>query len=215
MSLQLKDGPDEIRKTQCHGCHGYGTEAEVFEHQRTSRPCQEFGAYQRPMWLVFSDVKANKWDRNFLELAEKVASWSKDRSTHVGAVIVGSRRRVLSLGYNGFPRGVDDTIEALHERPEKYFWAEHGERNAIYNATESLEGATIYVSAWKSEWCPKGANGGNLPICMDCARAIVQVGIKRVVTWAPTFESPQWNDHISRTPELFRSAGVALVGVRR
>lgn len=172
---------------------------------------------------MIDQQRAQKWDRRFLELAEHVAGWSKDRSTQVGAVIVGSRRRVLSMGYNGFCRGVDDTDETLHQRPEKYFWAEHGERNAIYNATESLEGATIYVSAWKNaekDVCHSGDifdlyPAGNLPICMDCARAIVQVGIKRVVVWGPIFHAPQWADHITRTPDLFRQAGVVLTEITR
>lgn len=163
------------------------------------------------------------WDRRFLELAEHVATWSKDRSTHVGAVIVGSRKRVLSMGYNGFPRGVDDGDPLRHQRPEKYFWAEHGERNAIYNATESLEGATIYVSAWKGPVLDVNYAGalceiqaaGNLPVCMDCARAIVQVGIKRVVSWGPVFRTEQWEDHISRTPALFSMAGVTYEEIQR
>lgn len=101
-----------------------------------------------------------------MALAEHVSAWSKDRSTKLGAVIVDDQKRIVSIGYNGFPRGVDDDIDERHERPQKYLWTEHAERNAIYNAREPLKGTTLYVP-----WNP----------CVDCARAIIQVGIERVV----------------------------------
>ena len=74
------------------------------------------------------------WDNRFLSMAKLIATWSRDRSTKVGAVIVGPNREVRSVGYNGFPRGVNDAIESRYERPGKYDWTEHAERNAIYNA---------------------------------------------------------------------------------
>lgn len=137
------------------------------------------------------------WDRRFLELAEHVATWSKDRSTQVGAVIVGSRKRVLSMGYNGFPRGVDDSVEARHERPEKYDWTCHGEENAILNAACDLDGATIYVHA------------PNLPVCVRCARNIVQSGITDVYTWSFDGQVPErWIADVVKTAQMFREAGV-------
>ena len=110
------------------------------------------------------------WDDRFMGLARHVASWSKDRSTKVGAVIVDDRQRVLGLGYNGFPRGVNDDVEDRHERPAKYQWTEHAERNAIFNSVGTLDFCTIYIP-----WYP----------CADCARAIIQCGIKKVVAIRP------------------------------
>ena len=110
------------------------------------------------------------WTEYFLNIAEQIKLKSKDESTQIGAIIVGMDNEVLSTGYNSFPRGLDDTIKERQERPEKYFWIEHAERNAIYNAARigvSLKNSTIYLTS-------------GVP-CMDCARAIVNVGIQ--VVW--------------------------------
>lgn len=141
------------------------------------------------------------FDRYFMDLALLVSSRSKDRSTQVGCVIVGPDNEIRSTGYNSFPRGIDDNVEARHERPEKYFWTEHSERNAIYNAARvgtPLKGCRIYVP-----WLP----------CMDCARAIVQSGIIEIVTepLAPDDgRNERWSEHHKRTEVLLREAGVAV-----
>ena len=99
-----------------------------------------------------------QWDRRWLDLADHVSQWSKDQSTKVGCVIVGEANQVLSLGYNGFPRGVNDTPPERHQRPAKYKWTEHAERNALFNAARTgtnLTGAVLYVP-----WFP----------CVDCAQ---------------------------------------------
>jgi len=109
------------------------------------------------------------WDQYFMEMAELTARKSKDRSTKVGCVIVGEDDEVRSTGFNGFPRGVNDDVEERHERPAKYKWTEHAERNAIYNAAKvgtPLKGCRIYVT---------------LMSCSDCARAIIQAGIVEVI----------------------------------
>jgi len=106
-----------------------------------------------------------KWHLRFIELAKHIASWSKDRSTKVGAVAVGPNREIRSTGYNGFPRGVDDDIEERHERPLKYIYTEHSERNCLYHAARigvSLEGCEMYCTHFP---------------CPDCARGIIQSGI--------------------------------------
>ena len=103
-------------------------------------------------------------------MAEEVSSWSKDPSTKIGAIAVGSKGQVLSQGYNGFPRGIEDTISHYEDRETKYKYVVHAEMNVIYNATYngvSLDGATLYVTG--------------LPVCSDCAKGVIQVGIKRVV----------------------------------
>src|SRR4051812_31931200 len=99
-----------------------------------------------------------KWDERFINLALHIAGWSKDESRKVGCLIVGPQGEIRSTGYNGFPRGVDDTLPGRNERPAKYQWTEHAERNAIYNAARvgtPLEGTSIYLP-----WFP----------CVDCAR---------------------------------------------
>lgn len=113
---------------------------------------------------------SSKWDLRYLNLAEEVSSWSKDPSTKIGAIAVGSKGQVLSQGYNGFPRGIEDTVSHYEDRETKYKYVVHAEMNVIYNATYngvSLDGATLYVTG--------------LPVCSDCAKGVIQVGIKRVV----------------------------------
>lgn len=109
------------------------------------------------------------WDKFFLDMATMVASRSKDTSMKCGAVFVRTDdNSVLSTGYNGLPRNIEYTPEKL-ERPTKYFVMEHAERNAIYNAVRNgvaLLNSTCYITG--------------LP-CADCARAIIQVGTKRIV----------------------------------
>jgi dCMP deaminase len=150
--------------------------------------------------------KSIKWDQRFLKLAGEVATWSKDRSTQVGAVIVMKDRTPGPYGYNGFPRQIDDEAEERHNRPVKYKWTEHAERNAIYNAARTgvpLMGCTIYVT--------------HIP-CMDCTRAIVQVGIERVVVNAafqddPGFEE-RWGEDFRLCEEMLSEAGVNIDYVR-
>ena len=134
----------------------------------------------------------------FIAIAEAVAQLSKDRSTKVGAVAIGPATDVRSVGYNGFPRGCDDDVEARHQRPEKYFWTEHAERNLIFNAARNgvrLEGCTLVVSG--------------LHPCMDCARAIVQAGIVEVIA-PPADSDPRWAEHSRRARELFAECGVIV-----
>jgi len=112
--------------------------------------------------------KSRSWDWYFLDIAELVATRSKDKSSQVGAVIV-KDRSILTTGYNGFPRGCNDQIQERHDRPMKYIWTIHSEENAIFNAARmgsSVEGATIYVTHGP---------------CSECAKAIVQSGIVEVV----------------------------------
>ena len=138
------------------------------------------------------------WVKRWFGIANEFASWSKDRSTKVGCVIVSDANQVLSGGYNGFPRGVVDDVDARHERPAKYLWTEHAERNAIYAAARhgvKLEGATLYIP-----WFP----------CADCARAIIQVGIRRVIAVNPVVNA-QWDAHFAVAWEMMTEAGTDLV----
>jgi len=139
------------------------------------------------------------WNKNFMDLAFHVSQWSKDRSTKVGAVIVDDKKTVISMGYNGFPRGCDDDKEERHERPMKYLYTEHAEKNAIYNAARngnSLDGKTLYVTT--------------LFPCVDCAKAIIQSGIKKVVATKPDFDHERWGESFKVSLELFRETDVIV-----
>jgi dCMP deaminase len=138
------------------------------------------------------------WDHRFMVLAANIGSWSKDRSAKTGCVIVGPDRLIRSTGFNGFVRGVDDDVAARHERPAKYSWTEHAERNAIYNAARlgiSVHGCTVYIN-----WFP----------CIDCARAIIQSGITRVVGLQPDRGDARWGADFTVSFEMFAEVGVEL-----
>jgi dCMP deaminase len=139
------------------------------------------------------------WDKRFMDMARHVAAWSKDKSTKLGAVIVDDENTILSIGYNGFPRGSNDNIEERYERPQKYLYTEHAERNAIYNAVRhgvSLKGSTIYVPMFP---------------CVDCARGIINSGIKRVITYEPNFNDERWGDSFKVSHQLFEECGIKTV----
>lgn len=136
------------------------------------------------------------WHNRWMDTARLISSWSKDRSRKCGAVIVDGRQNQLSSGWNGFPRGIRDDVEARHERPAKYTWTEHAERNAIYNAAAAgtrLLGATMYVT-----WFP----------CSDCARAIIQSGIKRLVCIKFDVADPKWGADFLVAKEMLEEAEI-------
>jgi len=140
------------------------------------------------------------WDDYFMSMVYLVASKSKDRRTHIGAVIVGEDNEIKTTGYNSFVRRLDDNIPERQEKPEKFYWFEHAERNAIYNATligTSLKGCKMYT------------NG--IP-CMDCARGIIQAGILEVIVdeeWNKD-NSKRWSEHAKRTIQMFKETSVKL-----
>jgi len=142
----------------------------------------------------------NKWYKRYLRLAAEVATWSKDPNTQVGAVVVGSKGQILSQGYNGFPRGISDSNKRLTDRDVKLSLIVHAEMNAIFNATYSgisLDGSTIFIHG--------------LPACSECAKGIIQVGIKRVVVSKQCIEArPHWNDSWNKSKAMFAEAGVAI-----
>lgn len=135
----------------------------------------------------------SKWDHRFLELANHIAQWSKDPRTKVGAVIVDAKKRVVSVGYNGFPRGVCDDEDRYEDRQIKHLFVAHAERNALDNAPLMVDGCTIYVPL--------------LP-CNECAKSIIQKGITRVVTYKPERED---NFNWDTTRKMFYEADVALI----
>lgn len=138
-----------------------------------------------------------------MEVATLVSTWSKDTSTKVGAVVVGADREIRATGYNGIVRGVDDNLEERSQRPTKYDFYEHAERNAVYNACLagiSLKGCVIYVTHFP---------------CPDCARAIIQTGIKTVVTNGVETKQgvlrDMWIEKMDYSREMFAETGVELI----
>lgn len=138
----------------------------------------------------------SKWDARFLELAEHIAKWSKDPSTQVGAVIADVNRRVVSLGFNGLPVRVQDHPSRLENRERKLAMVVHAEMNAILFSDRALFGCTLYT--WP--FAP----------CSHCAAAIIQTGIKRVVTPAHN-DGHRWADSIDITALMFTEAHVEMV----
>lgn len=141
-------------------------------------------------------ILSNKWDKRYLQLAKTVGSWSKDPSTQIGAIAVGTKGQVLAQGYNGFPRGVLDNDERYNNRPTKYKYIVHAEQNLIYNATYngvSLDRSTLYVTG--------------LPVCSECAKGVIQVGVQRVVMPAD-FDIKGWGESWKLSESMFNEAGV-------
>jgi dCMP deaminase len=140
----------------------------------------------------------SKWDKRFMRVAQEISSWSKDPSKQIGAVAVNSDRRILATGYNGFPKGIEDIPARYEDRTIKYDLVVHAEMNCIYNATFSgisLKDSTMYV------W--------GLPVCHDCAKGIIQVGINRIVIGM--MDSPQkWLDSFEKSRRMFDESGVDI-----
>lgn len=146
-----------------------------------------------------------KWKEYFRSIAHQVKLKSKDINTKIGAVVVGSDNQIVSTGYNSFPRGINDNLSERQERPEKYYFFEHAERNAIYNAAligVSTKGTTMYLTC-------------GIP-CSDCARGIINAGIKNVVCESVDSElnntdhNEIWKEHAKRSLQMFDEAGVTV-----
>lgn len=145
-------------------------------------------------------VEMDKWDRRFFSVCDLVSSWSEERGRKVGAVIVGPANDIRSTGYNGLPRGINADVERRHQKSEgeKYFWFEHAERNAIYNAARSgtsIEGCTLYSSLFP---------------CADCVRAIIQSGIAHLKTYSPPQSDPTFARSFEVSSEMLAEAGVRV-----
>lgn len=140
-----------------------------------------------------------KWDYRFLDLAALVASWSKDPSTKVGAVVVNQQRRIVSTGYNGFPAKVPDLQNDLDNREVKYKKIIHAECNALIFAKQDLTDCCIYLHPFIS--------------CGPCTAQIIQSGIARVVTRKITDVGlyARWKDSITMSLEMYRDSGIEVL----
>jgi len=140
----------------------------------------------------------DKWDIRFLLLADQIATWSKDPSRGVGAIIVSAAKQIVATGFNGLPRGVEDRAERL-ERPAKYELIVHAEMNAIIQCARN--GVSPLGCAMFTSFSP----------CVACAIGMVQAGISRVVTWEPDLVGvdAHWLESIRKAQSVLSESGVA------
>lgn len=137
----------------------------------------------------------------FFPVAEALAALSKDRSTKVGAVALGEDYEILSTGYNGFPRGIDDDLNERHERPLKYALTAHAEENLVAQAARngvSIRGSTVLVTS--------------LFPCTTCARLLIQAGVRRVIASEVTI-NPRWEEQANLAYDMLTEAGVEVVHI--
>ena len=149
-----------------------------------------------------SETGPDKWQRRFLGLTDEISGWSKDPSRGVGAVIVSPSRQIVATGFNGLPRGLEDTPGRL-QRPVKYDLTVHAELNAIIQCARngvSPIGCTLY-----SSFSP----------CVQCAIAISQSGIKQVITYALDEDDERWVESIGKAVTVFEETGIEYLQFNR
>ncbi len=144
--------------------------------------------------LTFPAHRKRKWDKRFLGLCERIAEWSKDPSTKVGAIITDDIK-IISMGFNGLPQQVPDAQEILNDRDTKYKHIIHAEMNAILTARRDLEGCTIYTYPF-------------LP-CPRCTSMIIQSGISRVVSIV--CQEERWKEAIKESQHFMNIAQIEVV----
>lgn len=138
-----------------------------------------------------------KWDARFCDLAKYISDWSKDPKAKVGAVILSKAGGDISVGYNGFPMGVEDSAERLDDQELKLELVVHAEQNALIATGSRAIGSTIYV--WGK------------PVCARCAGSIIQAGVKRVVALAPNLNGDsKWDKSGKFAHQMFIEAGVKV-----
>ena len=142
-------------------------------------------------------MKLSTWDQRFLNIAEEIASWSKDVGTRVGSVLV-MDRRIVATGYNGFPAGILDSPERYENRELKLAYTVHAEVNALLNAAKNgaqTKGSTLYVT-----FSP----------CIHCSTAIIQAGVSKVV--CPTIESApeRWHASFKLGQDILKEADILI-----
>ena len=139
----------------------------------------------------------SKWDERFLRIANEVAGWSKDPGTKVGAVLVADKR-IIATGYNGFPHGIEDSLERYANREVKIAYTVHAEVNAILNAAKNgstTAGSTLYVT---------------FPPCVSCASAVIQAGVSRVVRPDLSTSPERWRASFHEGRNLLLEAGIKI-----
>lgn len=145
-----------------------------------------------------SNQHSTKWDHRFFNIAQEVQSWSKDPSTKCGCVLV-KDRRILSTGYNGLPASLSDSLERYQDREFKLAAIIHAEKNALFNAAKNgtnTTGCTAYVT-----WPP----------CSQCASALIQAGVSKVVCPNPATGPERWIANFRLANDLLYEAGVKVL----
>ena len=142
------------------------------------------------------------WNKRFIEEAKNKANWSKDTSTKHGCILVDPKTKsILASGYNGFVRGIDDNIKERYERPLKYVYTEHAERNMLYNCTRrgiSTDGMYVYVTG-KS--------------CTDCCRGLIQSGIAAIFIDKDSIGTDfdiRWKENTDISLSMFNEVGIPV-----
>jgi dCMP deaminase len=150
------------------------------------------------MNLLIKSKQMDKWDRRFCELAKFVSEWSKDPNAKVGAVVFSRRGGDISIGYNGFPIGVEDSVERLQDPDIKLELIVHAEQNALIAAGSRTAGSTLYV--WGK------------PICARCAGSTIQAGVKRIVALDPESvdQDSKWRASGVYAYQMFVEAGIEV-----
>ena len=139
-----------------------------------------------------------KWQARFLALTKEIASWSKDSGTKVGSVIVRPDRTICSVGFNGFPRGIEDNPSAIANRDTKLLRTIHAELNAILSAKEPLNGYSLFVWPFQP--------------CSQCAAAIIQSGIKDVYCpFTDHSANDRWSDSFKSALQMLDEANVRVI----
>lgn len=140
------------------------------------------------------------WDEYFIRIADVVRFKSKDPSSKIGAVIVGPEKQIISTGYNGFPRSVNESEERW-KRPIKYDFICHAEVNAIYNAARhgiSLRDSVMYLVGFGPPSVP----------CIECSKAIIQSGIVKVVGASFKPATERWIDNLNKSESILKEGKV-------
>jgi len=147
-------------------------------------------------------MKPEKAEKYFQLAVHLANSFSKDNATKVGAIFLAPEsHQILSMGYNGMPRGFDETQQTRWERPQKYLYVEHAERNAIYNACRNgvpLENSIAIVTMFP---------------CSDCMRGLIQSGVKIIIAPAPDLANDRWGAHFQASLEMAQECGITLAYV--
>lgn len=142
-------------------------------------------------------MERESWDQFFMGLAGVYSQRSKDPSTKVGCVIVRPDKTVCSMGFNGFPRRMEDRELRYINREDKYRRTIHAEMNALLFAREPLDGYTLYCS--------------EIPCCSRCAVHIIQAGVARVVVPSQDREAmTRWREDTQLAMEYFMECGVRV-----
>ena len=148
--------------------------------------------------MASTQIISGKWQARFIDLAKEIASWSKDDSSRVGAVIVRPDRTICSVGFNGFPRGIKDSRDAIANRDTKLLRMVHAELNAILSAKEPLTGYSLFVWPFQP--------------CAQCAAAIIQAGIANVYCpFNDHLAHERWSESFKAALQMFDEAGVRTI----